>query len=166
MAYQNDEFIASSVLHDTTGSLYSFVFASAVSRNRWFGSLGVDKRKRGFASSAASLRASVAQPVEQLICNQQVVGSSPSASSLSWVARMAPFAWSNLARRDIQVLEGREVPNAVNGTDRARSSPVGKVGRSPGLNPMTGGFPSGQRGQTVNLMALPSQVRILHPPMQ
>ena len=28
----------------------------------------------------------------------------------------------------------------------------------------TGGFPSGQRGQTVNLMAQPSQVRILHPP--
>ncbi len=28
-----------------------------------------------------------------------------------------------------------------------------------------GGFPSGQRGQTVNLMALPSQVRILHPPL-
>ena len=28
-----------------------------------------------------------------------------------------------------------------------------------------GGFPSGQRGQTVNLMALPSQVRILYPPM-
>ena len=28
----------------------------------------------------------------------------------------------------------------------------------------TGGFPSGQRGQTVNLMALPSQVRILFPP--
>ena len=27
-----------------------------------------------------------------------------------------------------------------------------------------GGFPSGQRGQTVNLMALPSKVRILHPP--
>lgn len=28
-----------------------------------------------------------------------------------------------------------------------------------------GGFPSGQRGQTVNLMASPSQVRILHPPL-
>ena len=28
-----------------------------------------------------------------------------------------------------------------------------------------GGFPSGQRGQTVNLMAMPSQVRILHPPL-
>ena len=28
----------------------------------------------------------------------------------------------------------------------------------------SGGFPSGQRGQTVNLMATPSQVRILFPP--
>ena len=28
-----------------------------------------------------------------------------------------------------------------------------------------GGFPSGQRGQTVNLMATPSQVRILFPPL-
>ena len=28
-----------------------------------------------------------------------------------------------------------------------------------------GDFPSGQRGQTVNLMALPSKVRILHPPL-
>jgi hypothetical protein len=28
-----------------------------------------------------------------------------------------------------------------------------------------GGFPSGQRGQTVNLMVSPSQVRILYPPL-
>ena len=28
------------------------------------------------------------------------------------------------------------------------------------------GFPSGQRGQTVNLVALPSQVRILYPPLR
>ena len=33
------------------------------------------------------------------------------------------------------------------------------------VSPSTeGGFPSGQRGQTVNLMATPSQVRILSPP--
>jgi hypothetical protein len=54
--------------------------------------------------------AGVAQPVEQLICNQQVAGSSPIASS----------------KRE--------------------------------------GFPSGQRGQTVNLLAQPSEVRILPPP--
>ncbi len=56
--------------------------------------------------------AGVAQPVEQLICNQQVAGSSPIASS-----RME-------------------------------------------------GFPSGQRGQTVNLLAQPSEVQILPPPPQ
>jgi hypothetical protein len=54
--------------------------------------------------------AGVAQPVEQLICNQQVAGSSPIASSK---------------------MEG---------------------------------FPSGQRGQTVNLLAQPSEVQILPPP--
>jgi hypothetical protein len=46
------------VLHDGRGSLYLLVFGGG------------------------SLQASVAQPAEQLICNQQVVGSSPSASSL------------------------------------------------------------------------------------
>ena len=59
-------------------------------------------------------RAGVAQLVEQLICNQQVGGSSPSTSS----------------------------------TDK--------------LN--MGEFPSGQRGQTVNLLAMPSMVRIHLPP--
>jgi|SaaInl8_200m_RNA_FD_contig_41_527242_length_736_multi_4_in_0_out_0_1 hypothetical protein len=29
-----------------------------------------------------------------------------------------------------------------------------------------GGFPSGQRGQTVNLLAQPSQVQILHLPLK
>ncbi len=57
--------------------------------------------------------AGVAQSVEQLICNQQVGGSSPSTSS-------------------IQVHMGE--------------------------------FPSGQRGQTVNLLAMPSVVRIHLPP--
>ena len=57
--------------------------------------------------------AGVAQSVEQLICNQQVAGSSPSTSS------------------------------RVLGEER---------------------FPSGQRGQTVNLLAQPSEVRILPSP--
>ena len=57
--------------------------------------------------------AGVAQSVEQLICNQQVGGSSPSTSSIK-------------------------------------------------LN--MGDFPSGQRGQTVNLLASPSVVRIHHLP--
>ena len=57
--------------------------------------------------------AGVAQLVEQLICNQQVGGSSPSTSSIKF----------NM-----------------------------------------GDFPSGQRGQTVNLLASPSVVRIHHLP--
>ena len=57
--------------------------------------------------------AGVAQLVEQLICNQQVGGSSPSTSSIE-------------------------------------------------LN--MGDFPSGQRGQTVNLLSTTSVVRIHHPP--
>ena len=61
-----------------------------------------------------AFRAGVAQLVEQLICNQQVGGSSPSTSSTLSEAN-------------------------------------------------TGVFPSGQRGQTVNLLAMPTVVRI-HPP--
>ena len=64
-------------------------------------------KKNGFMEESF---AGVAQPVEQLICNQQVAGSSPIASS----------------------------------TEE--------------------GFPSGQRGQTVNLLAQPSEVQILPPP--
>ena len=59
--------------------------------------------------------AGVAQSVEQLICNQQVGGSSPSTSSTVYQVNM-------------------------------------------------GEFPSGQRGQTVNLLAMPSVVRIHLPP--
>ena len=59
--------------------------------------------------------AGVAQLVEQLICNQQVGGSSPSTSSTFWQLHM-------------------------------------------------GEFPSGQRGQTVNLLSVTSVVRIHLPP--
>ena len=57
---------------------------------------------------------------EQLICNQQVVGSTPTVGS---------------------ILTNIELVNIM------------------------GGFPSGQRGQTVNLLALPSKVRILLRPL-
>ena len=63
--------------------------------------------------------AGVAQLVEQLICNQQVGGSSPSTSSIE-------------SAHDTEVDMGE--------------------------------FPSGQRGQTVNLLAMPSMVRIHLPP--
>ena len=87
--------------------------------------------------------ASVAQSAEQLICNQQVVGSSPSAS----LHDNPPLVfWRNI----VQIAGAR-----ASGASRAR--PDGKAGK--------GGFPSGQRGQTVNLMAMPSKVRILHSPL-
>ena len=57
----------------------------------------------------------MAQLAEQLICNQQVIGSSPI---------------------------------------------IGLTGFRPVNNSIMGGFPSGQRGQTVNLLATPSVVRI------
>gem|GEM_PF-1867201 len=60
--------------------------------------------------------ADVAQLAEQLICNQQVNGSSPLIGFLSYSRQM-------------------------------------------------GGFPSGQRGQTVNLLQLASMVRIHHHPL-
>ena len=64
--------------------------------------------------------ADVAQLAEQLICNQQVIGSSP-----------------------------------IIGLQDSRSSE---------LNNFMDGFPSGQRGQTVNLLQIASVVRIhLHP---
>ena len=66
--------------------------------------------------------AGVAQLVEQLICNQQVGGSSPSTSSTIFIVGLKP--------------------------------------KSAKLN--MGVFPSGQRGQTVNLLSSTSVVRI-HP---
>ena len=113
--------------------------------------------------------AGLAQLVEQLICNQQVGGSSPSTSStlLNQVfsdlkpKRVAPLrkhhgvmflgarcaatvlqAWQTFARKDASV---NQLHPFMKGAQ---------------LN--MGVFPSGQRGQTVNLLALPSVVRI-HP---
>ena len=67
------------------------------------------------------LNAGVAQLVEQLICNQQVGGSSPSTSSTIFIVGLKPSDKFNM-----------------------------------------GVFPSGQRGQTVNLLSSTSVVRI-HP---
>ena len=41
----------------------------------------------------------------------------------------------------------------------------GVIGSSP-IGPIMDGFPSGQRGQTVNLLATPSKVRILLHPLR
>ena len=64
--------------------------------------------------------ADVAQLAEQLICNQQVIGSSP---IIGFVKSLTCHVFH------------------------------------------MGGFPSGQRGQTVNLLAMPSKVRILLRPL-
>jgi hypothetical protein len=86
--------------------------------------------------------ASVAQSAEQLICNQQVVGSSPSASLKR---RMPKFKWR--INDDLWRMVVRHLDFGIRHWN-------------------SGGFPSGQRGQTVNLMAMPSKVQILHPPLR
>ena len=75
---------------------------------------------------------------EQLICNQQVAGSIPIASSA------------------IPATQGTRKAGSM----RARCS-IDTCGIS-----ITEGFPSGQREQTVNLSPLASKVRILPPPQK
>ena len=75
---------------------------------------------------------------EQLICNQQVAGSIPIASSAIPATQGIMKAGSMHARR-----------------------PIGASGMA-----TTEGFPSGQREQTVNLSPLASKVRILPPPQK
>ena len=83
--------------------------------------------------------ASVAQLAEQLICNQQVAGSTPAASS---------------ARRPPPVSGGGA---GVSGVGRGpspanRRRPHWRHTHTPDPH-HAGSYPSGQRGQTVNLMA-------------
>ena len=95
--------------------------------------------------------AGVAQLVEQLICNQQVGGSNPSTSSIvgaDFVSRAA-----SQARRLVHC-----VAPPLNITNASLVCDVVWEKRN------MGDFPSGQRGQTVNLLAMPSVVRIHHPP--
>ena len=84
--------------------------------------------------------------VEQLICNQQVAGSSPIASSADEENDHRMIAWTK--------------PSS------ARRSPsregLGTLSGFPSRRP--DGFPSGQREQTVNLSSLTSKVRILPRP--
>ena len=75
---------------------------------------------------------------EQLICNQQVAGSIPIASSVIPATRGTMKAASMRARWSIDTC---------------------------GIS-ITEGFPSGQREQTVNLSPLASKVRILPPPQK
>ena len=96
--------------------------------------------------------------VEQLICNQQVAGSSPIASSAK-------------ERAEEQSEEQQEEMIAWTKPSSARRSPSreGLGGARVGaltlpLQSDLDGFPSGQREQTVNLSSLTSKVRILPRP--
>ena len=90
--------------------------------------------RRVSIDGGASWRSSTA---EQLICNQQVVGSSPIASS----------------SHEISIVD------QVGEAQGSSSYPffIGVQGNKER-------FPSGQREQTVNLPAMPSKVRILPSP--
>lgn len=116
---------------------------------------------------AAWPKASVAQLVEHLICNQVVVGSTPTAGSTCTQAELTRSARSPRASR-FAPSKRDHVED-----DRERAAPPaghrsGRWSRAcvrTDIEHHAGRFPSGQRGQTVNLMALPSAVRIrLSPP--
>ena len=121
-----------------------------------------------------ALYAGVAQLVEQLICNQQVRGSSPFTSSTDKEVEggclssfIQPRVWIRTRTlRGFCRLENLPVADFQTKTARRlcrkpwRRVKRGFV-RSPAPYPEE--FPSGQRGQTVNLLRLASVVRI-HPP--
>ncbi len=119
--------------------------------------IGPNAIVRSFHARLATVCASVAQLAEQLICNQQVGGSSPFASSSRLRGRSCQPSGGRRSRQLVCVLLFVFVEFSQSNAELRRIAPSERL-RS------TGGFPSGQRGQTVNLMAMPSQVRILHPP--
>ncbi len=98
----------------------------------------------------------MAQLAEQLICNQQVIGSSPIIGFLDGFPSgqrgqtVNLLATLSVVRIHLHPFERKICNQQVIG-----SSPI--IG-------FLDGFPSGQRGQTVNLLATLSVVRIhLHP---
>ena len=131
--------------------------------------ISIDKGKNGWYNSWAWLRdAGVAQLVEQLICNQQVGGSSPSTSStLLWVFNRTRSlrGWAALRKYHGVMFLGAKCEAAVT---RARQTFEKRMRPSTSSTLFRefnkGDFPSGQRGQTVNLLAKPSVVRIHHLP--
>jgi hypothetical protein len=142
------------------------------------------------------LQAGVAQLAEQLICNQQVAGSSPIASSSSGEASIGnakanvEIDWhedQRATRRSDPSQSGRTGGTKVTanrisdihihsagafGTrvERAGSRSAARWGCPCARNSRSKGFDeleryrSGQTGQTVNLLAMPSEVRILPSP--
>ena len=99
--------------------------------------------------------AGVAQLVEQLTCNQQVAGSSPIASFFSNVQDLFLF----LARNEESVKIGC-LRVSLGFSSFTPPDLCVKVRFLKNLER----FPSGQREQTVNLSATPSEVRILPSP--
>ena len=96
--------------------------------------------------------------VERPLCNQQVGGSSPSTSSIVGAncARSVSAVTVRAAKTAYRFVA--PPPHAATASlDRA----VDTGDQDAQVN--TGVFPSGQRGQTVNLLAMPTVVRI-HPP--
>ena len=98
--------------------------------------------------------AGVAQPVEQLICNQQVGGSNPSTSSTSTQALDRSLPCRHESSFPSLCLLSKS--NPLRWTS-VWGRPAG------GAQLHLEEFPSGQRGQTVNLLRFASVVRI-HPP--
>gem|GEM_PF-3948767 len=94
-------------------------------------------------------KASVAQLVELLICNQWVGGSSPFAGSKVDRKRPSRFAGGK-----------NEMPAGLITKVVSFTYLIAELL----LKRETVGFPSGQREQTVNLSAMPSEVQILPPP--
>jgi hypothetical protein len=116
--------------------------------------------------------ASVAQLAEQLICNQQVAGSTPAASSVRRRRRTVGLRPGPVASRGAgaktppgESLEQVDKKTGLKKEIQANDWPATGDNRTHHTQHHAGSYPSGQRGQTVNLMALPSQVRILHSPL-
>ena len=90
----------------------------------------------------------IAQSVEHAAVNRGVVGSSPTQG--------AKILYLNIMARWLSWLERRPVTAEVDGSNPFRVVSLWAF--------IMDGFPSGQRGQTVNLLSLTSVVRIhLHP---
>ncbi len=109
---------------------------------------------RGAKENACS-DASVAQLVEQLICNQQVMGSSPFAGSsfFGFVGDRLPFTGCLVDSRLV-------LPVALQGGARG----VGDLARR---QKRTGELPKRSKGTDCKSVGLaPSKVRILHSPLQ
>ena len=98
----------------------------------------------------------MAQLAEQLICNQQVFGSSPNIGSRAMQKRIIVWpiklAWAGQTNNPFLKCEALDW--ATEGCESRHASFFYKEG-----------FPSGQRGQTVNLLRNASVVRIHHLPL-